>query len=430
MTPATSDITPTLDAAGATAEAVAPPRVRRALDWLAFLMADMRDGIGPYLAVYLKGAAHWQPSMIGTALAVNNIATALALIPAGLLVDALRCKRLLLAGAGLIIGFGTLLVVLAPRPAAVLPVQVILGAAAAFLGPGMIGLSLGLVGPQRLPARIARNEGFNHAGNLCGALVIIAVTHVAGLAWIFYLACGYALASAAVVALIPQAAIDHDVARGRREHGAPAISLGETLRRPGFAMFLLAVTLFHLGNAAMLPLAGQVLAITHPGSDAAAMSACIIVAQAVMVGVAFVVGRASAAGFGRKPIFLVGLAVLPVRGVLFAFVTSPLGIIVVQMLDGVGAGIFGVIATLIAADLMRGSGRINFAQGLVALATGIGGAASNLGAGVIVEVLGYRAGFLALSAAALVALALFSAAVPETRPEIVARPAKMRREWG
>ena len=403
-------------------------RSRAGLDALAFLMADMRDGIGPYLAVFLKGAAQWSPAMIGAALAVNNIATALALVPAGLLVDALRCKRLLLAGAGLAVGFATLLIVLAPRPAVVFPVEALLGIAAAFLGPGMVGLTLGLVGPRRLPARISRNEGLNHAGNLCGALTIMAVTHFAGLAWIFYLACFYALASAVVAMRIPGRAIDHDVARGRSKHGGPALSLGETLRRPGFAAFLLTVTLFHLGNAAMLPLAGQVLAATHPGSDAAAMSACIIVAQAVMVGVAAIVGRASAAGSGRKPIFLIGLAVLPLRGVLFAVVTSPLGIVLVQALDGIGAGVFGVIATLIAADLMRGSGRINFAQGLVALATGVGGAASNLIGGAIVQVFGYPTGFLALSAAALAAIGLFAGAVPETRAEIVTAGAAMRRE--
>jgi MFS family permease len=393
-------------------------------------MADMRDGIGPYLAVFLKGAAQWSPAMIGLALAVSNIATALALIPVGLLIDASRRKRQLLAGAGLVVGFGTLLIVLAPRSAVILPVAAILGAAGAFLGPGMVGLSLGLVGPRHLPARISRNEGFNHAGNLCGALTIMVVTHFAGLAWIFYLACVYALASAVVAMLIPGRAIDHAVARGLPEHGAPPLSLRAALRQPGLGVFLLTVMLFHLSNAAMLPLAGQVLAITHPGSDAAAMSACIIVAQAVMVGVAGGVGRASAAGFGRKPIFLVGLAVLPLRGVLFAFVTSPIGIVLVQMLDGIGAGVFGVIAPLIAADLMRGTGRINFSQGMVALTTGLGGAASNLGAGAIVQAFGYHAGFLALSVAALAALGLFSAAMPETRPAPVAGGGKMRRELG
>lgn len=79
-------------------------------------------------------------------------------------------------------------------------------------------------------------------------------------------------------------------------------------------MFLASVVLFHFGNAAMLPMAGQVLAIAHPGEDTAALSACIIAAQFVMVGVAWAVGRASARGIGRKAIFLVALAVLPVPG--------------------------------------------------------------------------------------------------------------------
>ena len=57
-------------------------------------------------------------------------------------------------------------------------------------------------------------------------------------------------------------------------------------------------------------MAGQVLAQTHPGQDAIALSACIIAAQFVMVGVAWCVGQASARGVGRKPIFLVALAVL------------------------------------------------------------------------------------------------------------------------
>ena len=90
---------------------------------------------------------------------------------------------------------------------------------------------------------------------------------------------------------------------------------GALLKRRDLRIFLAySVVLFHLGNAAMLPMAGQVLAQTHPGSDTVALSACIIAAQFVMVGVAWCVGRASARGIGRKPIFLVALAVLPIRG--------------------------------------------------------------------------------------------------------------------
>jgi hypothetical protein len=34
------------------------------LDLLTFLMADVRDGVGPYLPVFLKGGLHWQSGEI------------------------------------------------------------------------------------------------------------------------------------------------------------------------------------------------------------------------------------------------------------------------------------------------------------------------------------------------------------------------------
>jgi len=134
-------------------------------------------------------------------------------------------------------------------------------------------------------------------------------------------------------------------------------------------------------GVAMLPMAGQVLAKTHPGADIVALSACIITAQLVMIGIAATVGWAIRRGIGRKTIFLVAFVTLPIRGFLFTLTDSPLGIVAIQLLDGVAAGIFGVISIIIAADLMRGTGRFNLAQGLVALLTGLGAAASNVCAG-------------------------------------------------
>jgi MFS family permease len=393
------------------------PRSLRGLDGINLLMADVRDGVGPFLSVFLKGSQHWDPGAIGLAMGVSSIAAALCQVPAGLLVDATRAKRLLIAGSGLMVGGGCLLIVAFPHFWTVIAAQAILGSATAIIPPAIAALSLGLVGRRLLDARISRNESFNHAGNLAAAVLAGSLGQYLGTSWIFYLVCAFALASAAIVMLVNPMEIDHEQARGGKDpsHQGEPIPFRGLLKRRDLLIFLASVVLFHFGNAAMLPMAGQVLAQTHPGEDAIALSACIIAAQFVMVGVAWCVGRASARGVGRKPIFLVALAVLPIRGILFSFLSSPYAVVGIQLLDGIAAGIFGVISVLIASDLMRGTGRFNLAQGLTALAVGVGASLSNATAGFVVQGFGYPIGFLYLASIAGCALAFFARLMPETK---------------
>jgi MFS family permease len=395
-------------------------RSLRGLDGLNFLMADVQGGLGPYLSVFLKGSEHWGAGQIGLVMAVGSIATAVCQVPAGLLVDSLRIKRTLVAVSGLLIAASCLLIGYFPALGTVIAAQVTLGAASAVIAPALAALSLGIVGQRLLPARISRNEGFNHGGNFVAASLAGGLGQYVGFQWIFYLVCLFAMGSAAVCLLIDPREIDHERARGG-ESAAPdgtqgALPFRDLLRRRDLLVFLASVVLFHFGNAAMLPLAGQVLAQKHPGSDALALSVCIIAAQLVMIGVAWAVGRAMRAGFGRKTIFLIALAVLPVRGVLFSFVDFPAGVVAIQLLDGVAAGIFGVISVIIAADLMQGTGRFNLAQGLVALSVGIGAGLSNLVSGFVVQGFGYPAGFLSLAGIAVCALVFFLVFMPETAP--------------
>ncbi|MFO0961246.1 MAG: MFS transporter, partial [Isosphaeraceae bacterium] len=166
--------------------------------------------------------------------------------------------------------------------------------------------------------------------------------------------------------------------------------------------------------AAMLPLVGEkVTEGMHRGASVL-MSACIIAAQMVMVPVALWSSR-YAVTWGRKPVFLIGFAVLPIRGLLYTLTANPFLLVGIQLLDGIGAGIFGVVSVLVVADLTRGTGRFNLTQGAMATATGIGAALSNLLTGYIVKRAGFDAGFLALAAIAAGG-ALFAALVmPETR---------------
>lgn len=103
------------------------------------------------------------------------------------------------------------------------------------------------------------------------------------------------------------------------------------------------------------------------------------------------------------------------RGVLYTFTRNPFLLIAVQCMDGLGAGIFGVVAVLIVADLTKGTGRFNAAQGAVATAQGTGAFLSNIVAGIIARHAGANVAFLFLGAIALAGLIFFWLLMPETK---------------
>jgi MFS family permease len=85
---------------------------------------------------------------------------------------------------------------------------------------------------------------------------------------------------------------------------------------------------------------------------------------------------------------------------------NPYWLVGVQLLDGVGAGIYGAVFPVIVADLMRGTGRFNVAQGAIITAQGIGAALSTTLAVIVVVQAGYSAAFLTLAGVAIVELGL------------------------
>src|SRR3954468_24668506 len=74
---------------------------RYPLDALNFFLADVRDGLGPYLAIYLLTVQRWDEASIGLVVWIATLAALLARTPAGALVDATRAKRALVAGGAL-----------------------------------------------------------------------------------------------------------------------------------------------------------------------------------------------------------------------------------------------------------------------------------------------------------------------------------------
>jgi len=179
-------------------------------------------------------------------------------------------------------------------------------------------------------------------------------------------------------------------------------------------LFLVCAVMFHFANAAMLPLLGEMLAKGRGRSSMLFMSACVVTTQLVITLLASWSGR-KAGTWGRKPLLLIGFAVLPIRGLLYTLTSNTALLVAIQVLDGVGAGIFGVVSVLVIADLTRGTGRFNLTLGAISTAVGIGAALSQVIAGSIVHHFGFRAGFLFLSTVAAAAFGILSFCMPETR---------------
>jgi MFS family permease len=389
----------------------------RALDGLNFFLADVRAGMGPFLGTFLRDSHHWDAGQVGIALAASQIGTVLAQTPAGAVIDRIRWKRLAVAIAAVMVAVGCILLYLVPTLLVVVAAQMVIGAAAAVFPPAVAALTLGLVGRTAMPRRTGRNEAYNHGGNVIAAALAGASAHFFGYGALFYLVAGMAAASAAAVLLIREKDVDHDLARGADDgegNGHQAIGIRELFKDRRITIFAISVVLFHLANAAMLPLVGQKSSDGLKEGAAVLMSACIIVAEVVMVPVALASSRL-AASWGRKPVFLIGFAVLPIRGLLYCLSVNPYYLVTVQLLDGIGAGIFGVVSVLVVADLTKGTGRFNLTQGALATATGLGAGLSNLLAGFVVKAAGFDAGFITLAAIAAVAAIFYFLAMPETR---------------
>ncbi len=412
-------------------------RASRALDAANFFLADVRNGLGPYLAIYLLTEQKWDEARIGIVMSISTLAGIIAQTPAGALVDATRAKRLVMIGAAVIVTLASLSLPLFPSFWPVVMSQGIAQAAAVLFAPALAAVSLGIVGSSAFAARIGRNESFNHAGNAVAAAIAGVAAYALGPQAVFYLLAAMSVASLISIAAIPEKAIDHDLARGLhqsvqadeattdkdRPPERPS-GLGILLTCRPLLIFAVCVALFHLANAAMLPLVGQKLALQDNKLGTSLMSACITAAQIVMVPVAMLVG-AKADAWGHKRFFLAALLILPIRGALYTLSDNKAWLVGVQLLDGVGAGIFGAIFPVIVADLMRGTGRFNVAQGAVMTAQNIGAALSTTLAGLIVVKAGYSAAFLMLGGVAAVGVVVCLLALPETRTGPVSAAADM-----
>ncbi|MFK3780995.1 MFS transporter [Agrobacterium sp. NPDC089420] len=395
-----------------------------ALAALNFFLADARDGLGPFLDAFLATKG-WSSLSLGLIATVGGLVGLIATPLCGALVDSTTWKRMLIAIPVVLVTTGALITLILPDAWIVWTGQIMTAVVGAVIGPALAGLTLGLVGERLFSHQISRNEFWNHGGNfasLFATYVAVSFFDLHGVIGLMLLTAAGALIATAA---IEPDRIDHKVARGLGEDkGEPGPSgLKVLLHERGLIFLAVILLVFHFGNAPMGRLIAQDFAIElqTPFRTTAIITG---VAQFAMIFVAamapWMIRR-----FGLSTVFFVALAALPIRGLLASAFSQFWIIFPVQFLDGVGAGLLGIVTPVAVERILKGTGRFNVGLASVMMVQGIGASLSNVVAGWLVTKGGYALSHLVGGGVSAIAIALFlfyrNDIVPERKDEVIAQ---------
>lgn len=400
---------------------------KRGLDWFTFFVADIQTGFGPFLAVYLT-TQKWNQADIGLILAVGSIAGLVSQLPGGWLVDLVPSKRRAAQVAVAGIGASALLMAVSPSFLSIMLAKLMHVGSSAVLGPAIASITLGLVGHAAVGPRLGRNARFASIGNSLAAAVMGACGYLISPQAVFYVTAALALPTLLALAQIREGEIDPiraDAGISPRIAEHPSAGILALLRDRSLVTLAACVFLFHAANAAMLPLVGTEMTLQSGQWASALIAACIVVPQLIVAVIAPGIGQMAVLK-GRRPVLLLGFAALPARAAILAFNSDPAIIVAAQMLDGLCAAVLGVLVPLSLADISRGTGRFNLAQGIVATATGIGAAVSTTLAGYLAHRFGTPIAFLGLASTAVLAFVTVLLVMPETGPTATRNETQMR----
>ncbi len=376
----------------------------------------MQTGFGPFVSVFLT-TQKWTQVDIGLVLSAAGFVSLIGQMPGGALVDAARSERRVAGIAIAAICISALGYAALPVFPLVLSAAVLHSLASCVLGPAIAAISLGLVGHAAIGERFGRNARFAAIGNGLAAAAMGACGYLFSARAVFVVTVLLLLPALMTLRAIKPTEIDPERAHGakpRRLTVKPPIKPGELMHSRPLLIFAVCLLLFHLANAAMLPLMGSVVTMRSARWATLLIAACIVVPQLLVAALSPWIGR-RAQTWGRRPLLLIAFAALPIRGLLFALVTNPELLVVVQLLDGITAAVFSVMVPLVVADLTRGTGRFNLGQGIVGTFIGVGASLSTTIAGLMSDRLGSAAAFTALAAIALAGLMVLWFLMPETR---------------
>lgn len=374
---------------------------------VSFFMADMQSGIGPFVGVFLAQRG-WNSGLIGTAMTIGNIAGMLITTPVGGFIDSSRHKRAWVIVPGVAVVAASSIILLWQNFWAVAASQVATAIAGAAIVPAVTGITLGMVGQKGFNRQNGHNQAFNHAGNMVGAAVSGFLGWHFGYLSVFLLAAAFGVITVACVLMIPPGSIDHRAARGSKEEDPDSQPSGLTvlLKHKTLLVLALSLAVFHLGNAAIVPLYGISAVAGSQTNGPSFVATIIVIAQGTMV-IASIVGMRVAEKRNYWLLVLISFLMLPLRGLLAYFLTGWSGVVPVEILDGIGMGLQSIAVPGMVARSLYATGRVNLAQGAVITIQGAGAAVSPALGGFIANWIGFSPTFLVLGGFGIVAAALW-----------------------
>ena len=379
----------------------------------------------------------------GVVMSVQHVASVVFAPICGHFLDNTRHKRLAITFAFLLTASTYLGLAQFKSFGAVISVLMLQSATSGMYMPGITSLGLGLVGKQGFAKRATRTEMYRHLGGVMAGILPMVLVPRIGFCVYFYVCVSMACFAALTTLLIDDSIIDHAAACGSDDYdsselsssgsfglaGTDLVPYRQLLCRRQIMLIIASVVLFHVGNAAMLPMTGQKIDdLAHnndtwleiPGigwvDGAVGVSISQVIAECAAVPFVFLVGGlANRGGWGRRRVAMIGFAALPLRGLLLGITNSIEGLLCIQLLHGFSIAIAGVVPILMMQDLTQGTGRFSSMQGSVAASMDFGSAVSQLIAGWLADLAGFSIMFYTLSGIGGLAL-LCIVVMKETKP--------------
>ena len=390
------------------------------LDLLNLLLAPLGGGAGAYVAYYFASCHHWNAGQIGMLLSMMAMCLAFAQIPAGLIIDRFPNRNKITAIALGVMAISWLTMLTCPWQPLVLASQILIGLSCAFFGPAVASITLGLVGYEGLEQRLGRNGIFSHIGNMLTAVLVGVFTAyfsgqaIIGLLIFFSILAAFSALGIHRHAHIVNNASAKSLAANYSERFHPLLKgLQGLLSTSSSRIFTVAALMYTFANASMLPLMVQLISKQSHSAAAVQLPSSLLLTELVMIPVCFLASKY--ARVGRRPLLILSYAFLVLRGIGFTFIKIPAMLVAMQILDGISAGIFGLVITLVIADFCRYNDRFNSTLAALYMLLTLANGASEFSSGMLANHLGFSTAFALLTSIAALGFVIIVALLPETR---------------